>query len=98
MILKVFSNLYDSMILQSSLFSQPTRLPHRFVLGHMGTACSGAFKTAFLKNAQPSWTPLPFRAVSQGTLSTSVLNRPKSAPRNSMACQCQPERYLYEHR
>ncbi|KAK4810060.1 hypothetical protein QYF61_007224 [Mycteria americana] len=50
----------------------------------MGTACSCAFKASFLKNVQPSWTPLPFRTVSQRTLSTSVLNRPKSALQKSM--------------
>ncbi|KAF1498097.1 Phosphatidylinositol 3-kinase regulatory subunit alpha, partial [Eudyptula minor] len=69
---------------KSSPFSQAGRLPHPFFLRHMGTACSCAFKTSFLKIVQPSWTPLPFRTVSQGTLSTSALNRPKSALRKSM--------------
>ncbi|KAK4830892.1 hypothetical protein QYF61_013821 [Mycteria americana] len=42
-------------------------------------ACSCTFKISFFKDVQPSWTPLPVRAASQGTLSTSLLNRPKSA-------------------
>jgi len=37
-----------------------------------------------LKNVQPSYTPLPFNTLSQGTLSTSILNRPKSALQKSM--------------
>ncbi|KAK4826008.1 hypothetical protein QYF61_003781 [Mycteria americana] len=45
----------------------------------MGTANSCIVKIFFLKNVQPSWTPLPFRTASQGTLSTRLLNRPKSA-------------------
>ena len=50
----------------------------------MGTVCSCVFKTSSLKNVQPSWTTLPFRTFSQGTLSTSILNRPKSALWKSM--------------
>ena len=52
-------------------------------LQHTGTACSCAFKTSFLRSIQPSWTPLPFRTDSQGTLPTSVLNSLKSALRKS---------------
>ncbi|KAK4811170.1 hypothetical protein QYF61_019801 [Mycteria americana] len=36
-----------------------------------------------IQPVQPSWIPLPFRAASQGTLSTRLLNRPKSALRKS---------------
>ncbi|KAK4807061.1 hypothetical protein QYF61_018402 [Mycteria americana] len=68
---------------QSSLVSQAGLLPRRLVFRHLGTACSCAFRTSSLKNVQPSWTPLPIRAASQGTLSTSLLNRPKSALRKS---------------
>ncbi|GAB0203293.1 mitochondrial enolase superfamily member 1 [Grus japonensis] len=64
---------------QSSLFSQAGLLRHGAVFWHIGTACFCAFKISFLKNAQPSWTTLPFRTASQGTLSTRPLNRPKSA-------------------
>ncbi|KAK4819036.1 hypothetical protein QYF61_024401 [Mycteria americana] len=64
---------------QSSLVSQAGLLPHQLVFRHLGTARSCAFRTSSLKNVQPSWTPLPVRAASQGTLSTSLLNRLKSA-------------------
>ncbi|KAK4830945.1 hypothetical protein QYF61_014404 [Mycteria americana] len=64
---------------RSSLFSQGGLLPCRLVFRHMGTACSCAFKISLLKNVQSSWTPLPFRTDPRGTLSTSFLNRPKSA-------------------
>ncbi|KAK4819534.1 hypothetical protein QYF61_006027 [Mycteria americana] len=83
---------------KSSLFSQASRLPSRFVLRHMGTACSCAFKISFLKNAQPSWTPLPFRTVSQGTLSTSVLNRSKSTLKKSMVVVLLPPPYFTTNR
>ncbi|KAK4817082.1 hypothetical protein QYF61_027913 [Mycteria americana] len=57
----------------------------------MGTACSCAFKISFLKNAQPSWIPLPFRTASQGTLSIRLLNRPKSAlPKSKVAVLLTP--------
>jgi len=69
---------------KSSVFSQAGHPPHRFVLRHMGTACSCALKTSSWKNVRPAWTPLPFSTLSHGTLSTSVLNRPKSALRKSM--------------
>ncbi|KAK4808475.1 hypothetical protein QYF61_005792 [Mycteria americana] len=68
---------------QSSLFIQAGLLPRQLVFRHLGTACSCAFRTSSLKNVQPSWTPLPFRAASQGTLLTSLLNRPKTALRKS---------------
>ncbi|KAK4815509.1 LOW QUALITY PROTEIN: hypothetical protein QYF61_003067, partial [Mycteria americana] len=68
---------------QSSLFSQAGLPPRWLVCRHLGTAHSCAFRTSSLKNVQPSWTPLPFRAASQGTLSTSLLKRPKSALRKS---------------
>ncbi|KAK4830462.1 hypothetical protein QYF61_011186, partial [Mycteria americana] len=68
---------------QSSLVSQAGLLPRRLVFRHLGTARSCAFRTSSLKNVQPSWTPLPIRAASQGTLSTSLLNRLKSALRKS---------------
>ncbi|KAK4826909.1 hypothetical protein QYF61_012501 [Mycteria americana] len=70
---------------QSSLFSQAGGLPHQFIFRHMGTACSCTFKISFLKNVQHSWTPLPFRTASQGTLPTRLLNRPKSALQKSKA-------------
>ncbi|KAK4821777.1 hypothetical protein QYF61_000838 [Mycteria americana] len=63
--------------------SQAGLLPRRLVFRHLGTARSCAFRTSSLKNVQPSWTPLPIRAASQGTLSTSLLNRLKSALRKS---------------
>ncbi|KAK4825640.1 hypothetical protein QYF61_001425 [Mycteria americana] len=50
---------------------------------HVLMACSCVFKISFLKNVQPSWTPLPFKTACQGTLSASLLNRPKSALWNS---------------
>ncbi|KAK4816686.1 hypothetical protein QYF61_019922 [Mycteria americana] len=68
---------------QSSLLSQAGLLPRRLVFRHLGTARSCAFRTSSLKNVQPSCTPVPIRAASQGTLSTSLLNRPKSALRKS---------------
>ncbi|KAK4827170.1 LOW QUALITY PROTEIN: hypothetical protein QYF61_015132 [Mycteria americana] len=68
---------------QSSLVSQAGLLPRRLVFRHLETARSCAFRTSSLKNVQPSWTPLPIRAASQGTLSTSLLNRLKSALRKS---------------
>ncbi|KAK4821246.1 hypothetical protein QYF61_016545 [Mycteria americana] len=70
-------------VLYAEKTSQASLLPRRLVFRHLGTARSCAFRTSSLKNVQPSWTPLPFRAASQGTLSTSLLNRPKSALRKS---------------
>ena len=49
----------------------------------MGTSCSCTFKFSFLKNVQPSWTPLYFRAAPQVTLTTRFLKRPKSALQKS---------------
>lgn len=73
---------------QSSLFRQ-SGLLHQWVFWHMGMACSHAFNIS-LKNAQPSWIPLPFRNASQGTLSISLLNR-LSLPFRSPRCQfCWP--------
>jgi len=62
---------------QSSLFSRADHLPCQLVFQHMGMACG--FKISLLNNVQPSWTSLPLRTASQGTLSTSLLNRSKSA-------------------
>uniref|UniRef100_A0A8C5NTR7 Calcium-activated potassium channel subunit alpha-1 n=1 Tax=Junco hyemalis TaxID=40217 RepID=A0A8C5NTR7_JUNHY len=42
-------------------------------------ACFSAFKISILHHVQPSWTPLPFRTASQGSFSTSLVNRPKPA-------------------
>ena len=53
------------------------------ILWHRKITCSCAFKTSFLRSSQPSWTPLPFRTESQGTLPTNVLNSSKSALQKS---------------
>ena len=46
-------------------------LPCWLTLQHRRKACSCNFKTSFLRSDQCSWTPLPFRAKSQGTFPTS---------------------------
>lgn len=52
-------------------------------ISFFASTVSCAFKTSFLKSYQPSSTPLPCRKVSQGILSISLLNRPKSAQQKS---------------
>lgn len=76
------STLFFSQCLsKSSLFSHTGLLPCWLIFWHRGTACSCAFKTFFLRNNQPSWTPLHFRTDSQGIFPTSVLNSSKSTLR-----------------
>ncbi len=48
-----------------------TGLPCQLVFQYMGMVCSCAFKIS-LKNAQPSWTAVPFRIASQGSLNRAT--------------------------
>lgn len=57
---------------------------------HAVTACSCTLNTFFLKKVWPSWTPLPFRATSRGTLSTKSLNRPKPTLWKASSPNCLP--------
>ncbi|KAK4818987.1 hypothetical protein QYF61_022818 [Mycteria americana] len=78
---KGFTEVQPKLSVQPGLSSSsPARLSAQ---GNSLLLHSCAFKISFLKNVQPSWTPLPFRTASQGTVSTSLLKRPKSALRKS---------------
>ncbi|OPJ81602.1 hypothetical protein AV530_010012 [Patagioenas fasciata monilis] len=70
---------------QLQLSIQPDRssFPCQLVFQHTGTDFSRASKISFLKNNQPSCTPLLFRTASQGTRPTSLLNRSKSVLQKS---------------
>lgn len=63
---------------QSSLFSQDGLLSCQPIFQHIVMVCYCPYKIFSLKNVQILCTILLFRTVSQGTLSTSPLSRPKS--------------------
>lgn len=52
---------------------------YQLVCWHMGMVRSCTFKIFFLENVPTSWNPLPFRTASQKSLSTRLLNKPKTA-------------------
>lgn len=58
---------------------QPGWWSSLLIFWHLGMACFSAFKISILNHVQPFWTPLPFRTASQGSFSTSIINRPKPA-------------------
>ena len=62
-----------------SLFSQSGLLAHQLVFPDLGTVSSCTFKITSLKYSQPSWAPMLSKTTFQGTLSTMVLKRLKSA-------------------